>query len=205
MTLGQIFLASAMAGFCLALPLISADAHRSSSSALKLPEIACQTMKLYFSEGDKEKASPTQFAETLTVPNEFAKPRGVFVTLSCQGKTRACWGNVEPEYKNVVTATVFTTIAALTKDYRYRPIKASEYMQLSPQVTVVEDFYAIKSLSGQNPLQDGLLVRSGGKSGVILPGETRDAFYQLVKCKLKAGIKPNQSCQMYRIKARIYK
>jgi AMMECR1 domain-containing protein len=201
-----MYFGTAMICLVLAYSAGTADAHRSiNSSSPKLPEIARQTMKLYFSENAPDRISPSQFADSLAVPGEFAKPRGVFVTLSCQGKTRACWGTLEPEYKNVVTATVYTTIAALTKDYRYRPVKASEYAQLSPQVTVVEDFYAIKSLAGQNPLQDGLLVRSGGKSGVILPGETRDAFYQLVKCKLKAGIKPKESCQMYRIKARIYR
>jgi hypothetical protein len=51
----------------------------------------------------------------------------------------------------------------------------------------------------------GLMVRAGGKAAVILPGEASDAYYQMVLCKLKAGIRPKQPCQMYRIKADVFK
>lgn len=132
------------------------------------------------------------------------KPAGVFVTLSRGGKSRACWGSVYPQHPDVVESTVYATLGALTKEYRYRPITSGEWRTLKPQVTVVRAIEPITGLRGQNPLQDGLMVRAGGRSGVLLPGEARDAFYQLVQCKLKAGIHPGESYQLYRIIADVY-
>src|SRR5262249_13537090 len=100
--------------------------------------------------------------------------------------------------------TVFSTLNALTKEYRYPPIKKSEWKKLKPQVTVVKGVEPITSIAYQNPLRDGLLVRSGGKAGVYLPGEAADAYYQLVQCKLKAGIKPGEPYQLYRLRTDIY-
>ncbi|MBY0405881.1 MAG: AMMECR1 domain-containing protein, partial [Cyanobacteria bacterium] len=133
-------------------------------------------------------------------PPSFRKPAGVFVTLSKNGKPRACWGSLFPEQRDVVQSTIITTIGALTKEYRYAPIKQSEIKDLKPQVTLIRGIEPIQTISSINPLRDGLMVRSGAKSGIILPGEVKDAFYQMVQCKLKAGISPGEPFQMYRIK-----
>jgi AMMECR1 domain-containing protein len=75
---------------------------------------------------------------------------------------------------------------------------------LKPQVTVIDRIEPIENLSGQNPLKYGLMLRSGAKTAVLLPGETSDAYYQLVRCKLKAGLNKGESYQLYRLKAEIY-
>ena len=59
-------------------------------------------------------------------------------------------------------------------------------------------------MSGQNPLIDGLLIQGANKSAVLLPGEISDPYYQLVKCKLKAGIQKGESYQLYSFKAAVY-
>jgi AMMECR1 domain-containing protein len=99
---------------------------------------------------------------------------------------------------------VYATLGALTKEYRYKPIGRTEWQTLKPQVTVVRALEPISGIRDQNPIQDGLMVRAGNRSGVILPGEARDAFYQLVQCKLKAGVRPGESYQLYRIVADVY-
>ena len=171
---------------------------------VSLPEIARQTMAVHFGERNIGNKTLEQFADEMPVRSQFRKPAGLFVTLSYKGKTRACWGSVYPEEDTIAKSTVYSTISALTKEYRYPPVRRSEWKRLKAQVTVIKGIEPISSISFQNPLRDGLLVRSGGRGGVILPGEAVDAHYQLVLCKLKAGIKSGEPCQLYRLRTDIY-
>ncbi len=202
-------------GILLALSLSS---HSTAwSKTLSLPALVEHTMQFYFERpssktmetsivaGPSSSSAYAQFLQHLpSVATPYHRPAGVFVTLSRNGATRACWGSVFPQQKTVTEATVAATLGALTKEYRYRPIRPNEWQNLKPQVTVVTALEPIHSLQGQNPLLDGLMIRQGGRTGVILPGEARDATYQLVRCKLKAGIQPGQQFQLYRIKADVY-
>ncbi len=172
--------------------------------ASPLPEIVRETMKAYFEPDGKSDARLAAIASANKNDKLLSERAGVFVTLSKNGKTRACWGSVNPEAPNVSAATANATIAALTKDYRYKPVRASEWAHLKAQVTVIKSVDPISNIRQFNPLQDGLMVRSGGKSGVLLPREAIDATYALVQCKLKAGIKVGEPFQMYRLKAQIY-
>jgi AMMECR1 domain-containing protein len=169
------------------------------ASTVSLPEVAKQTLKLYF-----QKENIQKFAQSLPVAAQYKKTAGVFVTLSKNGKTRACWGSVYPQEKDLVKATVYATYSALTKEYRYPAIKKAEINDLKVQVTVVKNLQPIESLAQLNPLKDGLLVRTGAKSGVILAGEASDAHYQFVQAKLKAGIGAGEPFQMYKIKTDVF-
>ncbi len=173
-------------------------------SADSLPEVVRHTLALHFGESTQYK-NFDELAQSFAVPNKFKKPAGLFVTLSRKGKTRACWGSMYPQFPNLVVGTVYTTESALSKDFRYKKIRANEWQLLKPQVTVVRSIEPIGSMADQNPLMYGLMVRAGSKSAVILPGEAIDAHYQLVMCKLKAGIPSTQTCQIYRIKADVFK
>lgn len=184
--------------------LENSPAVRAASKNVNLPQIARKTMAMHFGAAPGGESSLDAFVKTLHVDKTVNKPAGVFVTLTRNGKTRGCWGTVYPQYETVAKATVYATIGALTKEYRFAPITAHEWTKLRPQVTVVRRVEPITSISGQDPLRDGLLVRSGGKSGVLLPGEASDAYYQLVQCKLKAGIASGESCQLYKLKVEIY-
>jgi AMMECR1 domain-containing protein len=173
------------------------------AETVPLPEVVRQTMAVYFAHsapppGEKPYAA---LAGRLTPAVSERKPAGVFVTLSRDGKPRACWGSVYPQHKNAVESTIYATLGALTKEYRYRPISRTEWQALRRQVTVVRAIEPIAGLRGVNPLRDGLMVRAG----VILPGEARDATYQLVQARLKAGIRPGEKYQLYRIVADVYR
>lgn len=174
---------------------------------MPLPALVRQTMAFYF-ENASNAHYPLSYQKFLKqlppVAAPYTQPVGVFVTLSQNGQSRACWGSAFPRYKNVTEATVAATLGALTKEYRYKPIRPDEWRCLKPQVTVIRALEPIHGLQGQNPLYDGLLVRQNGRSGVILPGEARDAVYQLTLCKLKAGIQPGQKFQLYRMIADVY-
>ncbi len=190
----------------LLLGLLSGVVHAES---VALPDVVRKTLAVYFGEayfadGVQNQTTYQTLIRKLPVAAADRKPAGVFVTLSHHGKPRACWGSVYPQHRNVVESTVYATLGALTKEYRYKPITRAEWKTLKPQVTVVQGLEPIDTIRAINPFQDGLLVRAGGKSGVMLPGEAKDAFYQLVQCKLKAGIGPKESFQMYRIVADVY-
>lgn len=194
----------AAAGLAAALSAPFACAAENSAKQLTLPEIVRSVEAIHFGDKQLKEESIAEFAKNLPVSSRFRKPAGVFVTLSKNGKSRACWGNVFPQQGSIAQATVYATIGALTREYRYRPIESWEWKQLKPQITVVQSVDPITSIRFQNPLTDGLLVRSGGKAGVLLPGEALDAHYQLVQCKLKAGIQPGEPCQLYRLRTEIY-
>lgn len=146
-----------------------------------------------------------QAREEKTLSKKLQARRGVFVTLSHQGRPRACWGSLHPSGENLVNGTIQSTLGALTKEYRYRPITAHEWTSLSPQVTVVRQVRPIPSYRQVNPLRDGVMVQANGRVGIILPGEVTDAYAQVVQAKLKAGIQPGESFQLYRIEADVYK
>lgn len=181
-----------------------AKTHDKLQQTDSLPEIARQTLALHFGESNQDK-DIEKFSKSLAVPKQYKKPAGLFVTLSRNGKTRACWGSINAQYPNLVVGTVYTTEAAISKEYRYKKVKANEWQYLKPQVTVIRSVEALNSMGEQNPMLYGLMVRTGTKAAVILPGEATDAHYQLMMCKVKAGIASNQPCQIYRIKADVFK
>jgi len=187
-------------------PLAVAGAQPDSDARIKslhLNEIAIRTVENHFLADGKRK-SLAQLTKEFSRGNVASDPRGLFVTLSRDGKTRACWGSITPEHADLITSTIYTTEAALTKEYRFAQVKRGEVGKLKAQVTVVKSVDPIESIRAVNPLRHGLFVRQGGRAAVLLPGECVDAHYQLVQCKLKAGIPVNSRCQMYRITADVF-
>ncbi len=173
-----------------------------------LPEISRLTILHHFKSDEKPEwkvLSLDELSQRFIVKNEFKKDAGLFITLIKNGNTRACWGSINGTKKDLVRATVYTTVDALNKDYRYSRVRRSEINQLIPQVTVIKRIVPINSMSAVVPLKQGLMVRAGGKGAVLLPGEASDRHYQLVKTKLKAGIPMSQPCQLYKIEADVYR
>ena len=183
------------------------EQNKPKSGDLSLPKIAMLTVERKFAniKNSAQSESLAAFSSHFTVPPRFQKRAGIFVTLSKNGKTRVCWGTIEPLYANLVEGTIKTTTLALASEYRYSPLRAAEIKDLKPQVTVVKKVVPISNLHGLNPALDGLMVRLGTKTGVILPGEASDPYYELMLCKVKARIAPGKSCQLYRIIADVYK
>lgn len=172
-----------------------------AASSVSLPLVVKQTMSGYFAQTPN---LMPRLSKQFPATAPFEKPSGVFVTLTKDGKTRACWGSVYPQEPNAVQATIAATLDALTKDYRYPPITKAEWPSLKPHVTVVDGIQQIQNPSGINPLRDGLMIRAGNRSGVILPGEARSAHHQLVMARLKAGVSERSPQQLYKLKVRLY-
>jgi AMMECR1 domain-containing protein len=170
---------------------------------VNLPQLAREALAVHFNASRFDTLD--QLIQATPVCDDYKKPAGLFVTLSSHGKTRACWGSVTPTNQDLVRATVSTTESALTKEYRFPAVRASEWRSLKCQVTIVHSIEPLADISQQNALKYGLLVQYGGRGAVLLPGEVMDAHCQLLKCKLKAGIPVDQPCQIYRIRADVHK
>lgn len=176
---------------------------QADSKTQSLPMIARFTLRRFF-KLEPAARGLEDYASKVKCDSVFRKSAGVFVTLSKNGATRACWGSVYAQQADIVHETIFSTLGALTKEYRFRPIRKSELPDLKIQVSIIRDIIAINNFASVNPLKDGIMVRSGGRSGVILPGEATDAYYEFVLARLKAGIKPGEPCQIYKLRTDIY-
>ncbi|MBC8000221.1 MAG: AMMECR1 domain-containing protein [Leptolyngbya sp.] len=171
-----------------------------NAKALRLNYVAMQTVENHFLPKNERK-SIEELIRQLDRAKIQQQPKGLFVTLYKEGKTRACWGSINPEHTDLVAGTIHTTENALTKEYRFPQVKRGEVSEIKAQVTIINSLQPINSISELNPLRHGLMVRQDGRGAVLLPGEARDAHYMLVQTKLKAGIPVKSRCQMYRINA----
>lgn len=130
---------------------------------------------------------------------------GVFVTiLDSNNKSRGCWGDLYPQ-SNIKEAVLNAALGAIKRDYRYDPPALSELDSMKFQVSLVSSIKPVESIRSINPFTDGLLVRSGSKGGIIMPGEAVDAHYQMVQCKLKAGIQPDEPYDLFKLETKVYK
>lgn len=180
------------------------DCSKAQKEQAGLTRIAMAVLENHFAAGG-ERATLADLSESFEVPTDYKIPAGLFVTFYKDGKTRACWGSVQPIHPDLVKATVYTAEDALNKEYRHRPITRAELKDIKAQVTVIRQSVPIGSHHELNPLHDGLLLKARGKGAVILPGEASDPHHQIVMARLKAGVRPVESCELYRLKTDVYK
>lgn len=102
-----------MMNIVLALVVVFFSEPSSIAAVFSLPNLVRQTMQIYFESNQTNKNDIDALLKE--VPEQYDKPAGVFVTLSSHGKTRACWGSVEPTHANIIESTVYGTINALKR------------------------------------------------------------------------------------------
>jgi AmmeMemoRadiSam system protein A len=122
---------------------------------------------------------------------------GVFVTLNLNGRVRGCLGTTEPRQANLAEEIIHAAIGAATKDSRFHPVTAAELPRLRYEVSVVGPLRQVHSVHDLQPWRLGLLVRSGGRTGLLLPKEAKTARWQLAECKRKGGIPPDADVTMF--------
>ncbi|NIP61736.1 MAG: TIGR00296 family protein [Nitrosopumilaceae archaeon] len=106
--------------------------------------------------------------------SSFSFNSGVFVTINKGKDLRGCIGYPMPDEK-LYTALKQASIAAATEDPRFYPLSADELDSITFEVTVLTnpqrilasdpDEYPSKIKIGR----DGLIVRYGSNSGLLLP------------------------------------
>lgn len=133
------------------------------------------------------------------IKEKFSFDAGLFVTLNVSSDLRGCIGFPMPRRLN--NALVDAAIAAATEDPRFSPVATEELDKITFEVTVLTPPVEIKvddpsKLASHIKVgRDGLIVRQGFYSGLLLPqvpveyGWTEEEFLSHT-CK-KAGLVSN--------------
>jgi len=142
------------------------------------------------------------------IPRELLERRaGVFVTIEKEGKLRGCIGTYLPTRENVAEEIIANAISAATKDDRFGRVLNKELSKLSYIVYILKRPCLVKDIKELNPKKYGIIVQSGFKSGLLLPGlegvdtKEKQIFYT---CQ-KAGINPQiDPITIYKFEAKKY-
>jgi|YelNatPaOPRAMG01_1025707.scaffolds.fasta_scaffold194070_2 AmmeMemoRadiSam system protein A len=148
------------------------------------------------------------------VPERFKKEKaGTFVTIekklpnSKEKELRGCIGTYLPTKENIAKEIISNAISAATKDFRFGEIKKEELPYLSYTVYILSKPQKVLSLEELNPKKYGIIVKSGFKTGLLLPDlkgintKEEQIFYA---CQ-KAGIDPQKEVvEIYKFSAEKY-
>lgn len=153
------------------------------------------TLETYVTTGRTIRPDP------LGLPDEMLRNRaGVFVSIKKHGQLRGCIGTVAPTRKSIADEIVYNAISAGTKDPRFYPVEANELKDLVYSVDVLKKPEPIKTKEELDPVKYGVIVRSGFRSGLLLPNlEGVKTVEEQVSIALqKAGIRPDEKYTMER-------
>lgn len=123
-------------------------------------------------------------------PEEARAPAGAFVTLKKHGQLRGCIGTLAPTCADQLQEVAQNAVSACCRDPRFPPVGPGELPHLSYQVYILRPSEPVERLADLDPQRYGVIVRRGGRSGVLLPAlEGVDTVEQQVAiaCR-KAGI-----------------
>ena len=140
---------------------------------------------------------------------ELVLPRGVFVSLHRGGELRGCLGHLEDDIP-VGEVTRRMAVASSRDDPRFPPVAPDELEGLDVEVSVLSPFERIRP-EDVVPGRDGLLIRRGLRSGVLLPQVAteqrwdRPAFLRGVcrKAALPAEAWQDPATELYAFRAQV--
>lgn len=166
-----------------------------------LVSLAKEAVEAYIQEG-KIILVPKKF------PQEFLNQKaGVFVTIEKKGELRGCIGTYLPTKENIVKEVISNAITAATQDDRFGPVQKEELPDLSYTVYILSEPQPVKNFQELDPKKYGIIVKSGVKSGLLLPDlegvETIEEQF-FIACQ-KAGINPaHEPVAIYKFTAKKY-
>ncbi|MHB1126623.1 MAG: AmmeMemoRadiSam system protein A [Bacillota bacterium] len=132
---------------------------------------------------------------------------GIFVSIKKNGQLRGCIGTTSPTQDCVADEIIQNAISAGTGDPRFGPVQADELDQLIYSVDVLGPPQPAAGFGDLDPHRYGVIVRSGRRSGLLLPDlEGVDSVEEQVSiAKRKAGIGHHEKCQLERFEVVRYK
>jgi len=134
------------------------------------------------------------------LPPELRSRRaGAFVSLKKRGELRGCIGTFLPTEPNLAREIIKNAIHSATQDPRFPPVRPEELPQLAISVDVLSAPEPA-SVEELDPKRYGVIVEAGWRRGLLLPDlpGVDTVEEQLRIAKLKAGIAPDEPCQIYR-------
>lgn len=148
--------------------------------------------------------------EYLAVPDELPAGldgrAGVFVSLKKDGELRGCIGTFGPTQPTVAAEIIHNAVSAGVQDPRFWPVEAHELDGLCISVDILSPPEKIAGPEELDPVKYGVIVRSGRRSGLLLPDlEGVDTVAgQLDIARQKAGIAPGENTELYRFSVTRY-
>jgi uncharacterized protein (TIGR00296 family) len=155
---------------------------------------------------------------TERLPAVFSENRGAFVTLHTypEKELRGCIGYPEPVFPLRKALTDCAVHAC--QDSRFRPVQKPELSKIIMEVSILTKPQLIECKSPrENPKhvkigKDGLIVRKGWNSGLLLPQVATDHKFSakefLEHTCMKAGLSPDswldQNCKIWKFQAEIF-
>lgn len=145
-------------------------------------------------------------------PSELlTREMGAFVTLKIGGNLRGCIGNV------IGNRPLHETVAEMAKnaafqDPRFPPLQPGEFETLEVEISVLSPLAPCPDPELIEPGRHGLMVRQGGRSGLLLPqvatehGWDRESFLRHTcgKAGLPAGCWQEPQTQIFWFEAVIF-
>lgn len=158
-----------------------------------LVSLARQALETYVRDG--RKIIPDLVEEPL-----LREKAGVFVSIKKHGQLRGCIGTILPTRDNIAGEIVNNAISAGTGDPRFDEVEPEELDDLVYSVDVLKAPEPINSIDKLDVKRYGVIVRSGRRSGLLLPNleGINSVEEQLAVARQKAGIGPNESVEMER-------
>jgi AmmeMemoRadiSam system protein A len=117
---------------------------------------------------------------------------GVFVSIKKEGDLRGCIGTIEPAADSIAQEIIRNAVEAGIYDPRFPSVEVQELKELEFSVDVLTKAEEA-SKADLDPKRYGVIVRSGHKSGLLLPDlEGVDTVEEQLNIALrKAGIAPD--------------
>jgi AmmeMemoRadiSam system protein A len=125
---------------------------------------------------------------------------GVFVSIKKDGNLRGCIGTTAPTETSIAEEIIANGISAASRDPRFDPITEDEFDSLTYSVDVLSPAEPIKGKDELDVNRYGVIVRCGGRSGLLLPAlDGVDTVEEQISIALKkAGISQSEPYTMER-------
>lgn len=182
-------------GYCIAqLHCSSCEPAKPGKIADPYVRLAKESLETYIKTGKQMKIPDN-------LPDELLTTRaGVFVSLKKYGELRGCIGTISPTTINTAMEIIQNAISSGTRDPRFRPVEEHELEQLDYSVDVLMEPERIDSIAELDVKKYGVIVRSGYKTGLLLPNlEGVDTVEEQVSIALrKAEIRSGEAYELER-------
>ena len=161
--------------------------------------LARQALRYYLEHGRSPEAPDP-------LPEALSTPAGVFVSLKKGDELRGCIGTIEPLHPSLAGEIIANAISAGVRDPRFSPVSLEELDELTLSVDQLMPPDPIESEAALDPKIYGVIVRSGHRSGLLLPNleGIETAAEQVAIARRKAGIGPGEKVELFRFKVRRY-
>jgi AmmeMemoRadiSam system protein A len=125
---------------------------------------------------------------------------GTFVSIKKDGELRGCIGTISPTRPNIAQEIIYNAISSGTQDPRFDEVDESELGSLMYSVDVLKEPEPVNSADELDVKKYGVIVRSGRKSGLLLPNldGVDTPLDQLSIALQKAGINPRSEFSVER-------